>query len=276
MCSSDLERQGRRVAALNRAAAHEIFGGYDVAGTEVVIGGERFTVTGVVQNGDDCNSNIYVPASYYSDNPNSIFVRLDVAAGVTEEYVVNECKAISITDSRYDFISLSSISGFVSRIPLMGLKFAAICLLAVALYRLIMGFFRGVNDMKKISERFYLKDILMGRSKGAAGASAVRPVLILPVLVASLALLLLLFPSIVEDFLLLEDLFGFLRTSYASFYSSDSASAIGAAVYTLQKLMLGSLILLSVFGLAATVLAAVSFPDRKHRKTDELVREHGA
>jgi hypothetical protein len=54
---------GSRVAVLNGEAAFEIFGGGHVAGTTFRIGGELWTVVGVISDGDAEGANVYVPAS---------------------------------------------------------------------------------------------------------------------------------------------------------------------------------------------------------------------
>ena len=256
------ELQGRKAVALNQRAASAIFGGYDVTGAEIIIGGEKFTVSGVIQNDDDENSYAYVPASYYSDNPNLILVKLDASEGVSEEYVRNECKTASITDNQYDFINMASISGFVGRLPITGICFAAIGLLAFALYWLSAGFLRSIKGLRKVSAKFYMKDVILGRAKGA-GASIGKFVLALPLLAVDILLLFLLLPGFIEDFLVLRDISGFLKTSYASFYSSDSSSSIGSVVYSLQKLMLSSLILLAIFGFAVIVFVVLAFQKNK-------------
>jgi hypothetical protein len=212
-------------------------------------------VSGVVQNADDENSYIYVPASCYDNNPDAIITRLDSAAGITRDYVINECKSIQITDSRYDFINLHLIISLNSRMMHMNLKIAAIVILVFALIKLGGILVANIRNMKKFSERFYLRDMMTGRAKGAVGEYAVKPVFFFAVFAAGAALFLLLFPSLVEDFLVLSDAFGFLETSYASFLSSDSLSAIGTVVYSLQKIMLASLILLAVSGINAAAFA---------------------
>ena len=267
------EKSKSKTAVLNQVAAYSLFGSLDIKGVEIYIGGDRFTVVGVIQTADENSSYVFVPASCYQNNPDSIVVWLNETTGISEEYVINECKSLSVQETRYDFINLSFISGIIRSGPRTGLKFAAICLIVSGIYWLGQRLIYNLRELRKLSESFYFRELLTGSVKSDlsdyAGKSAVMPAVIPPAmpsavpaavpaatLAATLSAIVLmaitfcvLFPSLVRDLLILKDSMGFIRTGYVSFYSSDSLTAMGTVVYSMQKYMLMSLVLLVLFGI---------------------------
>ncbi|MCL2163483.1 MAG: ABC transporter permease [Oscillospiraceae bacterium] len=255
----------QRAVTLNHTAAYSLFGNLDVVGTEVVIGGDRFFVTGVIQNPDDESLFIYAPAACFEDKPDSVIVRLDSKAGISEEYVKNVLKSVAVSDSKYDFVNLSFISALINRLPITALKFIGVCVLALVFYLSVNGLVRDIRSLRRASGQFYFTDLLTGRAKGATKFVAVKPVLTLIFLAIAVVTFIWVFPSLAEDFLAIGDSYGFLQTSYASFYSSNNPSAIGNAVYSMQLYLLASLFLLAVFGLCAAVFSIFSLTKLRGR-----------
>lgn len=90
---------------LNKTAAFQMFGSSHINGSVLKLNGEAWIITGVIQDNDKENANLYVPASVNGGRADSVIVLLGGA--VTEAYAKNALKSIGIHDNGYDFINLS-------------------------------------------------------------------------------------------------------------------------------------------------------------------------
>ena len=122
-----------RHAVLNETAAFQIFGSVPIAGKTLKLDGESWTVTGVIQDGDAKNANIYTPASVAGGQAEAIIVLMDDR--VTEAYAKNALKRIGIHENNYEFINLSKSAAAFGACFTVAWKAALFALLLVLVIR---------------------------------------------------------------------------------------------------------------------------------------------
>jgi hypothetical protein len=97
-------------AVLNETAAFTIFGSYRVAGKTIKLKGEVWLVTGVLTDGDDENSIIYVPSSVSGGTPKSLAVLTAPGRGIDEAYVKSVLKTLGIHEANYRIVNADRLS----------------------------------------------------------------------------------------------------------------------------------------------------------------------
>lgn len=102
-------------AVLNETAAFQIFGSNRITGQTLKLNDESWIITGVIQDNDTENANIYAPSSVTGGQAESLMVLMD-DKDITEAYVKNALKNVGIHENNYDFVNLSkSASAFDER-----------------------------------------------------------------------------------------------------------------------------------------------------------------
>ena len=122
-----------RHAVLNETAAFQIFGSVGITGKTLKLDGESWTVTGVIQDGDTQNTNIYIPAGVAGGQAEAIIVLMDDR--VTEAYAKNALKRIGIHENNYEFINLSKSADAFGKCFTVAWKAALFALLLVLVNR---------------------------------------------------------------------------------------------------------------------------------------------
>ena len=89
---------------LNEKAAFDLFGGANIGGNNIMIHDKYYTVSGVVDDGDIVNRNIYLSGEISNESIIAFAVSLD---GTTQEYVLNRLNQDGINNTNYTFIALS-------------------------------------------------------------------------------------------------------------------------------------------------------------------------
>lgn len=150
-------------AVLNETAAFSIFGNYDITGSRFRMRGDTWLVTGVIRDGDDDRSRIYIPSSVRGGETASF--AMSAAGGLDSAYIKNSLKTLGIRDLNYNFLDFGVFNRlFLERIRVI-LLFFAVCLL-LSLYRpLIVVFLGTVSVLKEKLERFYPVEILKKHGK---------------------------------------------------------------------------------------------------------------
>jgi hypothetical protein len=92
-------------AVLNETAARTLFGSYRVAGKTIKLKDGIWLVTGVLADGDDENSIMYVPSSVTGGMPKSLVLLLAPDKGISEAYAKSVLKTLNIHESNYRFIN---------------------------------------------------------------------------------------------------------------------------------------------------------------------------
>jgi len=151
---------------LNETAAFQIFGSSRIAGNTLKVNGEIWIITGVIQDNDTDNLNLYAPAGVTGGRADSIMVLMDET--YTEAYVINALKSIGVRDNAYGFIKLARLANAFDERFSVGWK--ASLSVAVLFFILVTGgklmedlrFYRGRRRELYFREllAYYRKDFL--------------------------------------------------------------------------------------------------------------------
>ena len=89
-----------RVAVLNEPAALEMFGTLDISGSEMRLGSDRYTITGVLSDGND-EPVIYIPAVLLSNTVSTVIICLE--GDFSREAAIGILSGAGVSEPRYSF-----------------------------------------------------------------------------------------------------------------------------------------------------------------------------
>ncbi|MBR0599655.1 ABC transporter permease [Sinanaerobacter chloroacetimidivorans] len=159
----------QKSAVLNETAANQFFGNIDVCGTEILIGKEKFTVVGVMDDHDEDRSNIYIPAVCSGRNPSSFIVQ--AKGGLSEEHIKNECKSLGVSESRYRFINLGKLADFIGDMSAGALKLALAAASIAVLHHMYLFLKKKIKVFQEQLKHHYLSELLRNNRKDAVKAA---------------------------------------------------------------------------------------------------------
>lgn len=150
---------GSKHAVLNKTAAFQIFGSRLISGKTVKVNGEAWLVSGVIEDGDDENANLYVPAGLLDGRPGSVMVLLSGQGGISEAYVKNTLKGVAIHDNSHDFVSLSqAASAFGERFS-VSWKLALLSALLLLILAGTGGLLKKLHFFRHRLRELYLREV---------------------------------------------------------------------------------------------------------------------
>lgn len=192
------QKEKKKAAILNKTAAYKMFGNTDICGSKVVIGQDEFTITGVIDDGRDKESNVYIPAVCSGENPSSFAVQME--DDLTEAWIKNECKAVVSTERGYHYICFGTLADLVLGLFFIFLKIGAIVTLLLLLKKSDNALRESRKKIRQLSERFYFKELIRNNSKEVMKAASIAAAMISMVILAlGLAF------SFMDYFMLLND-----------------------------------------------------------------------
>jgi hypothetical protein len=147
----------QRHAVLNETAAFQIFGGVRITGQSLKLDGDSWIITGVIQDGDTENANLYIPSSVSGGQAQSVIALLD--GTITEAYAKNALKSIGIHDSGFDFINLSRSAGIFTECFAVVLKAALSALLLTLAARARAGLLGRLRFLRSKLGEFYFREL---------------------------------------------------------------------------------------------------------------------
>jgi len=157
-----------RVAALNESAALAMFGSTNIYGLTMSIGGQTWTITGVIDDRQEDSLNIYIPSSVSGGYIRSLMILMGVQ--VNHAYVVNTLGGFGVREGEYNFLNLSRTAG------ISGERFSVAWKLTVCLALILLGI-KLFSFMKKIClsckqelGRYYPRELLVRQRAGISKA----------------------------------------------------------------------------------------------------------
>ena len=137
--------QSSRTAALNRLAAFNLFGGNACIGEEITLNHDAYTITGVIEDGDTQNANVYIPITCLTPakSPNTVFVQ--ETAGASLAYMLSILSSAGISETSHRAIRLGDLSRMVQERTLLGAGFligCAVMFLAIECFRRCLRYIR--------------------------------------------------------------------------------------------------------------------------------------
>ena len=132
----------QRHAVLNETAAFSVFGSSRIAGNQFKIRGDTWLVTGIINDGDNDNSRVYIPSSVTGGQAGYFFALISEAAGISETYIKNSMKTLGIHETMFSFINLNTqIKNLYERACVTVMLFSGF--LFVFLFLFFIGKFRN-------------------------------------------------------------------------------------------------------------------------------------
>jgi hypothetical protein len=155
---------GERHAVLNEAAAWALFGSTAIAGKSIAINGERFLVTGAIDDESD-EEIIYLPSSVEDSSgtertASSFMALLSAERGVTKAYAEHALKALGIQAAHFSVTGVSDIERMYwerLRTSLKALYCAAFFVAAYGAWLRCKGVARRYKSWMR---RYYLPELL--------------------------------------------------------------------------------------------------------------------
>lgn len=174
-----------RHAVLNETAAFKLFGSKNISGKTMRIGEETWLVTGVIQDGDEDNANVYVPSGATGGRPQSLMALL--GGGVTEAYAKTALKSLGIHDNAYKFYNLSKLASMYGERFDVAWKTAAMLLAVFIAVRSALNVSKRLRSMKKLLNNQYLTELAASRRADMVKAAGMI-ILLVACIAASLVL----------------------------------------------------------------------------------------
>ncbi|MDR1687181.1 MAG: ABC transporter permease [Clostridiales bacterium] len=163
--TKDAQKNAYREAVLNEKAAFDFFGTAEAAGNEIYIEDTAYTVTGVIDDYDNNELNIYIPVSVLADGEGlaeSLVVNL---SGMYEENVRNELKAIGIDDLSYKMLSLQKVMQVTSEKAPLAAGFAMFGFLLLILKKVWRAIVLCREEIREQNKANYLGEMLTDKGK---------------------------------------------------------------------------------------------------------------
>ncbi|MCL2059166.1 MAG: ABC transporter permease [Oscillospiraceae bacterium] len=164
---------GSREAVLNERAASALFGGGNLVGNSFILNNESWMVVGVIMDGDDGESNIYVPASSElisalsgaggagsggvtaantSVAADALMVLQDGYSAADASLAIGKLAGLGFSDSSHTFLSLGKATAAFGEAAHMAQCFALALLLVMFAWRLALSAYHMVLADKAENE----------------------------------------------------------------------------------------------------------------------------
>jgi hypothetical protein len=153
----------QRQAVLNEKAAFDIFGSSRVAGNRFKIRNEVWLVAGVINDGDEDHSRVYVPSSIGGGGADALVAL--TSGGIDEAYVKNSLKILGIQEAACNFYNFGTITNLLlERVVVILILFFALLFLGL-LRPLVFKFRAAFAVLKEELELRYPVQIIKENSK---------------------------------------------------------------------------------------------------------------
>jgi hypothetical protein len=152
-----------RQAVLNGKAAFDLFGSIRAAGSRgnlrLKIGDATWIVTGVINDGDDENRRIYVPAPVRGGKAVSLLARTDAAGESGISYLRDSLKSLGVYEGGFVFFDLGAEIRFLWERAALALMLLS-CLLPAFLLPLALGTCRAAfSRLRRELKKRYLPEL---------------------------------------------------------------------------------------------------------------------
>ena len=153
----------QKQAVLNEKAAFTIFGSNNIVGNRFRIRNETWIICGIISDGDEDRSRIYIPSSIRGGE--AVSLALTSTRGLDEAYTINSIKNLGIREGDFIFFNMGTqyrlLLERTTRIPLLFLSFFFLNLLIP----LAKSFKEAFISLKYDLNRFYWRDVFKKRRK---------------------------------------------------------------------------------------------------------------
>lgn len=158
------QKEKRRLAVLNRAAAVELFGSTDICGNEITLKEERFTVIGVIEDSGGIKRTekkirIYISASSADEkDPASFFIKTQQNGDeIQANYIY---KSLTEREGGYTFFSFRRIMELLGDLSEEALRIGCAGICALLLKGIRREWMSDQEALKTLFEHQYLGDLV--------------------------------------------------------------------------------------------------------------------
>ncbi|MCL2752445.1 MAG: ABC transporter permease, partial [Firmicutes bacterium] len=155
----DAVAEAHRTAVLNERAAFDLFGATAAAGNELQIGGEPYTVSGVIDDGDRDNRNIYVPVTRL-DRAVGVIAANVSEDGLTESHIRSEWRQMSVDEGRYHIVNFDVLRVVAQDKLWLALALAAMGLLFLGMKKTVAAAAGQWRGLDRLRQEVYTVDVL--------------------------------------------------------------------------------------------------------------------
>lgn len=211
--------EGKKLAVLNRKAAFKILGDMQAIGNDIKIDGERFTVCGVMADGDKTNSKVYVPfqvgqefstqAEQGFSAPGTFMASIGQGGLLAEEDVKSRMRKLAANGTDYEFYLLGDFIQAIHTKTFFSIKCAALAALFCCWVWGAARLRRRMKRLRTLHERYDFAELWREGQR-----DIVCGLLDAAVLAAAFALAAALIIRGVRDMLFLADMKITIDTSY--------------------------------------------------------------
>jgi len=232
--TSYAQEEKRKNAVLNRKAAFDSFGSFDIAGNIYKIAGEPYVVVGVIDDKQE-EKNVYIPAG---DTAGYFLVVME-----TEEKAIADLKSLNVSNNMYNFANLNESARVVKNKPRLALIIAAVLFIVLLILKAVARLKGLIYKIRQKSNDEYWNEVLSSEEtrKFLAYSAAV---------IAGIVAVLWMLLQAAEIIL--------LWTKYASNLDEIVSLAFGGKVLVLQKVCMYSNIAFCLF-IGGMIIGGIAF-----------------
>ena len=151
--TQNAQEELRKNVVLNEKLAFDTFGGFDIEGVTFNINNEPYTVTGVIDDGQE-EKNAYIPGA----TATSFMAVID-----TEEKVIADLQNIGVRENRFHMVNLSEVAKSVQNKPWLALMCLGIIVLGLLLYRTIRSIYNLTLTLRRMNQDEYLNTLMKSK-----------------------------------------------------------------------------------------------------------------
>ena len=152
-----------RHAVFNEKAAYSIFGSVNISGNLFKIRNDTWIVTGVINDGNEEQSRIYVPSSIQGGRADALAMK--VSGTLDEIFILNHLKSLGVMDVNFSFLSMNrQIRLLWERVKVLLLGFLSLLLLSM-LIPVFNLFKKSWKELKKEHDKSYITQIFKNNKK---------------------------------------------------------------------------------------------------------------
>ncbi|PKM49404.1 MAG: hypothetical protein CVV02_16195 [Firmicutes bacterium HGW-Firmicutes-7] len=159
--TKDVVEQNSKYVVINELSAFDIFGGTNIIGNEIIINQAAYRIIGVIKDGDDDNKNVYLPVTFFADDPDTFIVKMEADNEMSDEFIQNAFKHIGITTSNYNFVNIAKVYAMIREKVLVCLGLIVAIILYLIMRRAIAILFDQYNNINKLLKVFYFTELFL-------------------------------------------------------------------------------------------------------------------
>ncbi|MDR3295417.1 MAG: ABC transporter permease [Clostridiales Family XIII bacterium] len=150
----------RKVAVLNETLAFDAFGNFDIAGGQISLNGETYSVVGIIKDGRADNA-LYVPAVLNGTSVSNVMEVFE-----TEEKTIADLKSIGVREASFYMVNLDEFSKTIRAKFWFGLWILLFSLAGLLSVKALRAIGESSRKIKCLYRDAYYREIIKTREAG--------------------------------------------------------------------------------------------------------------